>query len=317
MKYLKFALVLLLLPLIANAGEKVDKTLEFVDDGYVDIANVNGQVKIVPWDNKSVKVTGELGNSTKEFIFDRSGNRIRIKVEVKNESHWFGGNNSNDGDNLIISLPKNSKVSYDSVNSSMSTAGLTGGLATNSVNGNLTINNCQGRIKITTVNGKISASQLNGSLQVDTVNGEIDLRNSGGNQHAFSTVNGSLDVESNSEDTKINSVSGNVVAELGNVRNLEFSGVSGNANIRLNFKKGGTLNATTVSGNVTLSFTEDPSAHFNIDSPVGGTIVNRLSNDKIQSDQYGPGKHLQFTHLNGDGKVNITTISGAVTLEKK
>ena len=316
MKYIKLVAALLLLPLIANAGEKIDKTLDFIDDGYVDIANVNGQVRIVPWDNKSVKVAGELGDETRNFTFDRSGNRIRIKVEVKNENHWFGGSNS-DGDNLVINLPKMSKVSYDSVSSNMNTAGLNGGLTANSVNGNLTIDNCQGRIKITTVNGRINGNQLVGGLDLETVNGEIDIKSSGGNQNAVSTVNGTLSINSNSEDMKINTVSGNVVADVGNIRNLEFSGVSGNATIHLNLKKGGNVNATTVSGGLTLAFTDSPSAHFNVDSPTGGSIVNRLSDAKASHDQYGPGSHLQFTTLDGDGKVNITTVSGAITLEKK
>ena len=317
MKFSKIILILLLLPFITNAGEKIDKTLDFLDDGYVDIANVNGQVKIVPWDSKSVKVVGELGNNTKSFTFDRSGNRIRIKVEVKNEFHMFGGGDSNDGDNLVINLPKSSKVSYDSVNSNMNTSGITGGLSANSVNGNLNIENSQGRLKITTVNGKISGNQLNGGLDLETVNGEINIKNSGGNQNSVSTVNGTLNFNSSTEDLKINTVSGNVLAEVGNIKNLEFSGVSGNATIRLNMKKGGNVNATTVSGNVTLNFLEDPSAHFNIDSPTGGSIINRLSNDKIVEEHYGPGKHLQFSTMGGDGKVNVTTISGAITLEKK
>lgn len=316
MKYLTIVFAFLLLPFFANAGEKVDKSLDFVDDGYVDVANVNGEVKIVPWDNKSVKVTGELGSDTKQFTFDRSGNRIRIKVETKNESHWFGGK-SNDGDNLVINLPKTSKVSYDSVNSNMSTAGITGGLSANSVNGNLIIENCQSRLKITTVNGKITGTQLNGGLDLETVNGEINLKSSGGGQSSLSTVNGTLNINSSSEEIKINTVSGNVVAEIGNIKNLEFSDVSGNATIHLNLKKGGNVNATTVSGNLTLSFAESPSAHFNIDSPVGGSINNRLSDEKPSHDEYGPGRHLQFTTLSGDGKVNVTTVSGAITLEKK
>jgi len=316
MKYMNIVVALLLLPLIAAAGEKVDKTLDFIDDGYVDIANVNGQVKIVPWDNKSVKVAGELGDNTKNFTFDRNGNRIRIKVEVKNGFHLFGGSND-DGDNLIINLPKGSKVSYDSVNSNMNTAGINGELSANSVNGNLTIDNCQGRLKITTVNGKIIGSQLTGGLDLETVNGEINIKSAGGNQNSVSTVNGTLNINSSTEELKINTVSGNVVVEVANIRNLEFSGVSGNAVIRLNLKKGGNVNATTVSGNVVLSFVEDPSAHFNIDSPTGGSIVNHLSNDKTVEDHYGPGKHLQFSTLGGDGKVNVTTISGAITLEKK
>ncbi|MES1195762.1 MAG: hypothetical protein ABUL58_02340 [Steroidobacter sp.] len=315
MRHMTIITALLLLPFVAIAGEKVGKTMDFIDDGYVDIANVNGQIKIVSWDNKSVKVSGELGDNTKNFIFDRNGNRVRIKVEVKNGFN-FGGSSS-DGDNLVINVPKTSKVSYDSVNSNMNTAGIAGGLSANSVNGNLTIDNCQGRLKITTVNGKITGNQLIGGLDLETVNGEINIRNSGGNQNSVSTVNGTLNINSSSEELKINTVSGNVVAEVGNISNLEFDGVSGNATIRLNLKKGGNVNATTVSGNLTLSFMEDPSAHFNIDSPTGGSIVNHLSNDKTVEDHYGPGKRLQFSHLNGDGKVNVTTVSGAITLEKK
>lgn len=315
MKTMNIVIALLLLPLIATAGEKVDKTLDFVDDGYVDVANVNGQVKIVPWDKKNVKIAGELGDNTKNFIFERNGNRIRIKVEVKQGFNLFGGND--DGDNLVINLPRTSKVSYDGVNSNFTTAGITGDLSAHTVNGNLSIDNCQGKLKATTVNGKITGSQLTGGLDLETVNGTIVIKNSGGNQNLLSTVNGTLNVNSDSEELKINTVSGNVVAEVGNIKDLDFSGVSGNATIHLNLKKGGNVNATTVSGNMTLNFMEDPSAHFNIDSPTGGDIINHLSNDKVVEDHYGPGKRLQFSTLGGEGKVNITTVSGAITLERK
>ncbi|HVY23466.1 MAG TPA: DUF4097 family beta strand repeat-containing protein [Steroidobacteraceae bacterium] len=316
MKTVNLIAALLLLPLLASAGEKVDKTLEFIDDGYVDIANVNGQVKIVPWDNSSVKVSGELGDNTKDFIFDRSGNRIRIKVEVKNGFNLFGGNTGG-GDNLVINLPRKSRVSYASVNSNLSAANIIGDISANSVNGNLTIDHCQGKLKASTVNGAVTGDQLMGNLELSSVNGSINIKSSNGDQNAFSTVNGTLDVNAHSDELKLSTVSGNVAVDVGEVRDLEFNGVSGNATIHLDLQKGGNVNATTVSGNLTLRFADNPSAHFNIDSPTGGSIINHLSDDQPVSDHYGPGKRLQFTSLNGEGRVSVTTISGAVTLEKK
>src|SRR6185503_2347986 len=115
-----------------------------------------GQVKLAPWDSTSVKVTGELGDYAKRFVFDRNGSRIHIQVEPKDNFHSPEG----DDDNLVISVPRRSNVSYSTVNSSFNTGELAGSLTVNTVNGAVTIAGNQGRLKATTVNGPLTVDRI-------------------------------------------------------------------------------------------------------------------------------------------------------------
>jgi len=313
MKRASWIAVLLLLPPMAWAGEKIDKSLDFLDGGSIDISNLNGQVKLTPWDSKSVKVTGELGDYAKRFIFDRTGNRIRIEVQAKENFRA----EKDSGDNLVISVPRSSNVSYSTVNSSFDAGDLAGQLIVNTVNGGVTVASNQGRLKATTVNGPLTIDRVKGDLEVQSVNGQVRVKDSTAGYGSFSTVNGHLDVSCSCDAMKVSAVNGSVDVNTGSVQDLNLSSVSGNSRVRLGLKKGGTVNATTVNGHVTLSFIDDPSAYFSISGRHMGTIVNDLTDDKPVEERPGSGVHLQFTHLNGDGKVSATTVNGAITLTKK
>ena len=91
------------------AGEKVEQTIKAEKDGYVEIDHLNGYAEVKAWDKAEVRVVGELGDRTKQFIFERDGNEIVIKVKVKNSNSW-GNWSSDDGDDLQIFVPKGSKV---------------------------------------------------------------------------------------------------------------------------------------------------------------------------------------------------------------
>jgi len=69
-----------------------------------------------------------------------------------------------------------------------------------------------------------------------------------------------------------------------------------------------------VNGEVMLKFLSEVSASFSINGH-GGRIVNRLSNDEVRRDRYGPGSSLEFSLGTGAGKVEIETVNGEITLE--
>ena len=77
-----FTLGLSLASTPADAGEKVDRTLDTGSSPKLDIEHVNGKADIQVWDNQQVKVVGELSDRTNEFIFERKGNVVIIHVEV-------------------------------------------------------------------------------------------------------------------------------------------------------------------------------------------------------------------------------------------
>ena len=108
----------------AFAGEKVDKTIDTSSSPKVDIEHINGKADIRVWDKSQVRVTGELGDQTEEFIFERRGDVVVIHVEVeRNSKSWF--NKGKDGDDLVIYIPSASDLHYTAVNADLTAEGIT------------------------------------------------------------------------------------------------------------------------------------------------------------------------------------------------
>jgi hypothetical protein len=76
---LVLATTLLSLATAAFAGEKVDKTIDTSSSPKVDIEHIDGKADIRVWDKPQVRVTGELGDQTEEFIFEKRGDVVVIQ----------------------------------------------------------------------------------------------------------------------------------------------------------------------------------------------------------------------------------------------
>ena len=76
-----------LLGAAAIADEQVNQTMDVSDDVDVEIYNTSGSIDITGWSRNSIEVTGTLGDSVEELIFEKDGNDVLIRVEVPNR-HW-------------------------------------------------------------------------------------------------------------------------------------------------------------------------------------------------------------------------------------
>lgn len=298
------------------AGEKVDQTIDAKKDGYVEIKHINGYAEVKAWDKAEVRVVGELGDRTKKFIFERDGNEIVIKVKVKNGKGWNNWS-SDDGDELEIFVPKGSKVNYSSVNANVEGSGIEGGAHFDTVNGGIEVKDLAGRIRLESVNGNISASKLKGDVKIETVNGDIRSTSNSGKEDRYESVNGDIVITSDSSEINAETVNGDIELALSEVRHLSLDTVNGSIEAKLNLQPGGEVRASSVGGSVSLYFQKDVSARFDIRGHAGGRIVNKLSDDKIQKAKYGPSRWLEFSLNEGDGKVNVSTVSGRVRLDTK
>lgn len=306
---------LLSLSISVIAGENIDKTLAVSPNSYVNIEHVNGQAKIIAWDQSEIRVSGTLGDNTEKFIFERNGNDVEISVKVKKRSGW-GNWQSDDGDNLSIFVPTTSKIHYSAVNADVSVTGVKGGADVETVNGKLEVTQLAGRIRLDSVNGDIEASELQGDVKIETVNGDIESYSSSGNDDQYSSVNGDIKVRSESEKLQVETVNGDVELSLASVRLLNLETVNGSLEAKLQLQKNGEVNASSVGGSIDLFFQRDVSARFDIQAHAGGNISNSLSQHKVQSDKYGPGRWLEFSLNDGNGKVNVSTVSGRVKIDK-
>jgi DUF4097 and DUF4098 domain-containing protein YvlB len=298
------------------AAEKINRSLEVSKTPYIQIEHTNGSAKVIAWDKSEVKVMGRLGERTEKFIFEKDNNEVLIKVKVKNNKGWNNWGSDN-GDDLEIFVPRQSKVYYSAVNANVVLEQVLGGARVETVNGSINVKELAGRIRLESVNGRISADRLQGDVKIDTVNGIIDSRGSKGKEDSYESVNGNIAVFSGSGDINVESVNGDIVLELGKVNQLNMVTVNGSIYAMLELEKNGEIEASSVGGPIRLLLQNDVSARFDIESHTGGKITNKLSDDKIQEAKYGPNCWLKFSLNGGSAKVNVSTINGRIALDKK
>lgn len=316
MKQVIWGLSLCLLSSLALAGEKVNETIKADKDGYVKIEHMGGVASIKGWSRSEVRVVGELGDRTEEFIFERDGNEVVIKVKVKsNRGSWNW--NSDDGDELEIFVPYESQVNYTSVNANVEVVEIRGSADIDTVNGSIEVADLKGRLRIEAVNGDITASNLEGDIKIETVNGDIRDRNSSSSDSVYESVNGDINVESNSPEVKVETVNGDIEVSLQKIEQLYVGTVNGEIDARMELARNGDVRANSVGGSVNLYFQKDVSARFDLNAHAGGRIVNKLSNHKEQKAKYGPNRWLEFSLNGGNGKVNVSTVSGRIKIDSK
>ena len=300
----------------AFAGEKVDKTIDTSSSPKVDIEHIDGKADIRVWDKAQVRVTGELGDQTEEFIFEKRGDVVVIHVEVEHRSKsWY--QKSRDGDDLIIYVPSASDLHYTAVNADVKAEGITKAVDVEVVNGNVTLENIGERVEVESVNGDILLKNVRGRLEAGTVNGDIEATHDGNTPVSFTAVNGKLDIASSSPDLSVETVNGRIDLSLQNIDSLQINTVNGRTFAKLGLNANGSIKANSVGGAMEFIFQDDVSAQFDIETHAGGNIVNNISGEKAQKPKYGPGSWLRFIHNGGAANVDISTVHGRVEIDQK
>lgn len=298
------------------AGEKVDQSVETQLGDVVRIEHVRGNVEITGWDKNEVYVKGELDDRAEDFIFERGRKGVEVKVVTPRKKCWSCDRNS-EGDQLVIKVPHSSLVRYDTVNADVEITDLQEGLDAETVNGDMQIKAVTGRIRLESVNGDIEAKDINGDSRVETVNGNIDISDSVLENVLLNSVNGDMFVEASAPELSLESVNGKVELIVPEVKEMELVTVNGKMEASIGaLAKGAEVEVSSVSGKVTLKLPEQTSAQFDIESHAGGRIKNELTKDKVKKAKYGPNRSLSFVMGEGSAEVEVSTVSGKVTLEK-
>jgi DUF4097 and DUF4098 domain-containing protein YvlB len=299
---------------LVQAGEKIDEVLDVTACGQVSIENMRGTVEIVGWNKNQMSVTGELDEKAKGYTFETENGYTVFKVKVPKRMR--GGWKDEDGSQLKIFVPMGSNVEFESVNGDVSIKAVSGGANIHTVNGNVHAEALTKRIKLETVNGDIRAKGLEGKIKLATVNGKVIDHGSKG-KVVYTTVNGSINSKSQATRVTVENVNGEIDLDLNTTDELDVSTVNGNVNASVGLSNDASINITTVSGNATLSVSGDVGGRFRLASHAGGRIKNRLTDDQVTKQKYGPARNLKFNMAGGDAKVEMTSVSGNLTIQKK
>lgn len=281
---------LLALPVCA---EEVNETLDAAADGQVDVSNISGTITVRGWSRDAVEVTGTLGKDVEELIFERNGDTTRIKVKVPRNS---GRGIESD---LHIHVPQNSSIDVSTVSADIDVGGVRGEQELETVSGDVRTESAGKDIEARSVSGKveIEGENIDADTSASTVSGDVTLFR----------VAGAASTES---------VTGDIIVDEGSFERIEMNTVNGHLVFQSTLRRDGKLSAETVNGEIDVEFVGDVSAKFDV-STFNGRIDNCFGPKADRSSKYKPGWSLDFTEGDGDGRVDISSMNGAVKLCRK
>lgn len=272
------------------AAEEVNRTLDASPDGHVHISNISGSVSVNGWSRDQVEVTGEIGPNVEELIFERSGDKVTIKVKVPRKS---GRGVQSD---LYVQVPAGSSIDVGTVSADIEVAGV------------------RGEQKLEAVSGDIETECGNADVSAGTVSGDVIMRGNGEDAETHSaSVSGDVGLYKLAGEVFAESVSGDLDIDDGSFDRASFNVVNGDVMFRSELRRGGKLKAETVNGEVDLRFSGDVSGQFDIDT-FNGDIDNCFGPKPKRTSKYAPGMELSFTEGDGNARVTVSTVNGDISI---
>ena len=306
--------LLLCFTAMVNGGESIDKVLDVKSDGSASIEIMNGMVEVIGWDKAQVSIKGEIDKQAKGYEFETDAGYTVFKVLMPKSKRR--NDNRNRGSQLVIRVPKASKVEFESVNGDMSIRDVFGGAKVHSVNGHVEGSNLKKRITLKTVNGNVEANHLDGKIKLATVNGKVKSKDTQG-RVSFETINGSIYANSQAKEVSAENVNGSVELDLTKAEEVEVATVNGDLELNVTLQADTQLSATSVSGSIELALAGQVGGDFSLSTHAGGDIKNRLTDDKVKKHRFAPGKDLRIELSGGDAKIDVTSVSGQLSIKRQ
>ncbi|QPG05878.1 DUF4097 family beta strand repeat protein [Salinimonas marina] len=302
--------------LVALAQQKIDESVQTSASPNVEIEHVSGEAEIIVWDKNQVSITGTLGKNTESYEFEKLESGVRFEVDTKRyRGDWNTGHDR--GDDLVIKVPAGSRVFYTAVNADVDISGITNSTEVDLVNGDITASGLSGRTKLETVNGDIEFENVAGELMIETVNGDIEGQHTGGERGRFITVNGDIEITTQARNLRLDSVNGDIDFVTEEIEQLDIVTVNGTVNGEVTLSNKGDLSASSVGGEISLTFQQEVAARFELQGHAGGDIENNLTDATPSKAKYGPSQWLEFTTGDGSARVEMSTVHGTLELNKR
>ncbi|HEX8921396.1 MAG TPA: DUF4097 family beta strand repeat-containing protein, partial [Pyrinomonadaceae bacterium] len=158
--------------------------------GRISLNNINGAVRVVPWDRNEVKVDAVKSAYRRDrldeakIVVRADVNAIHVETSYPHRSQTF-----TDGEGRInnpatveytLSVPRTARIdSIELINGNLDIDGMTGDVQASSINGRVSAHELTGEVRLSTINGKLEAifGRLNEAkaISLSSVNGPVAL----------------------------------------------------------------------------------------------------------------------------------------------
>jgi Putative adhesin len=163
------------------------------------------------------------------------------------------------------------------------------------VNATAVVSGMAARTSVKSVSGGITMDGVTGNLDANTVSGDLEAQDVGG-EVSFKTISGELTIAG------------------GSLGRLDAKTVNGKITADVGLASGASLQAATVSGDVAVRLPATVSASVDLRS-ASGLVESAF--EGLGSGRKSGGAGVAGTLGAGDGRLSVSTVSGAVTLLRR
>lgn len=275
-----------------QAGEDINELRSVNPSGIVRIHCTRGEISIIGWDRDDAQVSGELDDLARDLQFETHGDDTFIRVRMPGDNV-----NRGDGSDLVIHLPRSSRLQVDAVSADVNLSDMVGPLA------------------IRTVSGDVSATGTGDVVRINTTSGDIDLVDGVG-QVRVTTTSGETTLRLAASEVQVDSVSGEIELELGSFDSVIANTVSADLDIEGTLNPGGRIESVSVSSEVEVALETPVNARVSVRAGPGGEIDNSLNDDeprRLDDRSWA----LDTTIGDASGEIRIETVNGEIELERR
>ncbi len=230
-------IVLLVLPVAATAGTRIEKKLDLSSGGTFRLDTDAGSVSIVGGssDGAEIVITSKRDDIEEHFklSFEDSGNEVRVRVERRGSRvfNWF---RSGPSLHFEIRVPKEVRVLVDTSGGRIELEAIDGDVDLDTSGGSITVEDVHGKVVADTSGGGISMDDVSGDIVADTSGGGINIEQAGGSVRA-DTSGGPVTVvfsPGNDAGGSLSSSGGRVTARIDPSVGLDIDASSSGGSVR-------------------------------------------------------------------------------------
>jgi DUF4097 and DUF4098 domain-containing protein YvlB len=313
------ALFALVLPLAGcDLGPSVsgsfDRSLDVSAPLRVEVSNIAGDINIAGATDGRVHVHGDV--RVGGFGFGNPQDRLNQivanpPIELKGDTLRIGRDVARFRNVTIaysIEVPRGTSVDSASVSGSLSIRGLLGPVQAHSVSGSVDASDIGKEAHLTSVSGSVDAENCGDDVRASSVSGSVTVTSAKGDVTAHST-SGTVTVRGPGGRVDSGSTSGSLEIRGAN-NDVKARTASGGVDVDGNPSGNSYWDLKTSSGSVNIKVPTNANFHLSSNA-VSGQIRTQIP---IVIEEQG--KHsLRARMGNGDGRVEVHTVSGSIILE--
>jgi DUF4097 and DUF4098 domain-containing protein YvlB len=297
----RFSLILVSgLGLVAPAYAEIpfDETRALNPNARVSLENMQGRIEVTTWDRDEIHISGSRADGTEGLSIEGDADRLQVTIVYPKGRGWFGTWGRIGDSTLRVTVPVGVALDVEAVSAAIDVRGIAGkSLSIDSVSGDIDVDSAAQQVEIDNVSGDANLLLRSGDVAVDTVSGDIVVRGAMNGRIKLDAVSGSVRIESDAA-----------------ARQIEAGVVSGDVELKVALQPGGRISAESLSGDLVVSLAAGTSARLDASSFTGKI---RSDHGKVETEEFGPGSSLSTTLGSGEGRIQLETFSGDLTIRQR